>query len=335
VEVEAPPVNSRPLEVRELITRALRDVVGDKMPFVRDHAYPALARVQGRIADSVAIETLATCGDPAGNPIITIVVPLRDKLDALELQLSQFSRDPDLIESDLVYVLDSFEEADELAPKAAELHAIYGVPFRLAALSEKAGTTTMVNKAMSLARARKLLILNPDVVPGSPGWLGTLSAFHDSEDAAGAVGPLLLYEDESIQHAGLRFEAASPQELKLLPPVNGEIWEARSRFKGLPGTVAEAAEASAVPAVSGACLMIDRDLFERSGGLRNIYAEGQNETTDLCLRLLDDGRTNRYFPGVRMYYLEGRSELEPSIYARQYNALLLSHLWGERLRQAR
>jgi hypothetical protein len=331
-EVEAPAVTDAPLEVRELITRALRDVVGDKHLFVCDHAYPALARVQARIERSVAIETLASCGDPPPAPEVTIVVPLRDRLDALEHQLSRFSRDPDLLGSDLVYVLDSLEEADALAPKASELYEIYGVPFRLTALSGKAGTTIMLNKAVSLAKGRKLLFLNPDVFPGTRGWLGDLSEFHDSRDAIGAVGPMLLYEDESLQHAGLRFEPASPQELKLLPTAGGEIWDVRSRFKGLPRTLAEAGEATPVPALSGACLMIDRALLEDAGGLRNIFAEGQNETADLCLRLLEGGRPNWYFPGVRMYYLEGRSELEPSIYARQYNALLLSHLWGERLR---
>jgi hypothetical protein len=331
VEVEAPAVNSKPLEVRELITRALRDVIGDKAPFVRDHAYPALARVQTRIARSVGIETLVSCGEAPRAPAITIVVPLRDRFDALEHQLSQFSRDPDLLDSDLIYVLDSLEEADELAPKASELHAIYEVPFRLTALTDKAGTTVMVNHALSLARGRKLLLLNPDVMPGTAGWLSTLSTFHDSAEAVGAVAPMLLYEDESLQHAGLCFEPASPQELKLLPTGDEQIWEPRSRFKGLPATLAEAAEASHVPAVSGACLMVDRSLFEESGGLPNIYAAGQNETTDLCLRLLEEGRSNWYFPGTRMYYLEGRSELEPSLYARQYNALLLSHRWGDRL----
>jgi hypothetical protein len=331
VEVDAPAVNSSPLEVRELITRGLRDVVGDKGPYVRDHAYPALARVQSRVADSVEIETLVSCGDPPPAPAVTIVVPLRDRFDALEHQLCQFSRDLDLLGADLIYVTDSLEDADELAPKASELHAIYEIPFRLAALSAKAGTTVTVNRAASLARGKKLLLLNPDVVPGTAGWLGKLSAFHDSQDAVGAVGPMLLYEDESIQHAGLRFEPASPQELKLLPAADGEIWDIRSRFKGLPRTLAEAGEPAPVPAVSGACLMIDRALFEESGELRNIYAEGQNESADLCLRLLERGRSNWYFPEVRMYYLEGRSELEPSLYARQYNALLLSHLWGERL----
>jgi hypothetical protein len=332
VEVEAPPVVSAPLEVRELITRALRDVLGDKRPFVRDHAYPALVRVQERIAKSVAIETLVSCGDPPSAPEVSIVVPLLDRLDALEHQLAQVSGDPDMLRSDLIYVLDSLEDADELAPKASELHNIYEAPFRLTTLTGKAGTTVMVNAAASLARGRKLLILHPDVVPGGRGWLGKLSAFHDSRDRIGAVGPMLLYEDGSLHHAGLRFEPASPQELRLLPLPDGEIWDVRARFKGLPGTLAEAGDARPVAAVSGACLMIDRKLFEEVGGLRNIYAEGQNEAVDLCLRLLDAGRSNWYLPDVRMYYLEGRSELEPSLYARQYNALLLSHLWGERLR---
>jgi hypothetical protein len=328
LELEAPPVNRAALEVRELITRALRDVPGDKHALVSELAHPALSRVQAHIARSVAIETVAECGDAPHAPGVSIVVALRDRLDALEHQLCQVSRDPDVIGSDLIYVLDSLQDAHELAPKALELYGIYGVPFRLMALSGKAGPTVMVDKAVSQARARRLLLLSPDVVPDAPGWLGKMSAFYDSQRGIGALGPLLLYEDGSVQHAGLRLERASPQESGLLPFPGQDIWEPRSRFKGLPGALAGPTEAAPVPAIAGACLMIDRALFEEGGGLRNAYAEDQYEDVDLCLRLLEAGRGNWYFPGSRLYYLEGRSDLEPSLHARQYNALLLSHLWG-------
>jgi GT2 family glycosyltransferase len=112
---------------------------------------------------------------------------------------------------------------------------------------------------------------------------------------------------------------------------DGNAVEARSRFKGVPDVLPEANEAAPVAAVSGACLMVDRALFEDVGGLRNIYAEGHAEDTDLCLRLRDAGRRNWYVPSARLYHLEGRSDHAPSGAVRQYNALLLDHLWGERL----
>ena len=62
--------------------------------------------------------------------------------------------------------------------------------------------------------APNLLFMSPDVIADSPGWLGTLLAFKADMPDAGAVGPKLLYEDGSVQHAGVYFDRVSPQELR-------------------------------------------------------------------------------------------------------------------------
>jgi hypothetical protein len=329
VEMKAPSVARDVLDIRERITRYVGAVWRDKHTLVTAHVYPALSRLQARLEASVEIEIAIQCGEAPRAPNVSIIVPLRDPLDALEHQLCQLSDDPDLGSSDLIYVTDSQENAQWLAPKALELYEIYGIAFRLAVLSGKGGPTIMINRAVSLARADRLLLLSPDVVPLTRGWLGDMMTFYDSQEVIGALGPMLLHEDESMQHAGLRLDHVSPQESGL---PDGDGLEARSRFRGHPGALPEANQAAPVTAVSGACLMVDRALFEDAGALRNVYAEGQVEDTDLCLRLWRDaGRPNWYFPGARMYYLEGRSDPEPTVPARQYNALLLDHLWGERM----
>ena len=327
VEIDAPPVNRNLHEIRERITSYVGEVRRDKQTLVTAHVYPALSRLQGRLEASTEIEITAQCGEVPRAPKVSIVVPLRDQLDALEHQLCQLSNDPDVCGADLIYVHDSQEGTEWLAPKARELYEIYEVPFRLAVLSGRAGPTAMINKAVSLARADRLLLLSPDVLPVSRGWLGEMLTFYDSQELIGALGTMLLHEDESLQHTGLRLDPVSPQESGL-PDGNG--LEARSRFSGLPATLPAANEAVPVTAVSGACLMVDRALFESVGGLRNIYAEGQVEDVDLCLRLWEVGRINWYIPAARMYHLEGRSDPEPTPNARQYNALLLNHLWGRR-----
>jgi hypothetical protein len=328
VEMNVPPLNRNLLEIREKITSYVGEVQRDKHKLVTAHAYPALSRLQARLEASTGIEITAQCGRAPHAPKVTIIVALGGQLDALEHQLCQLSDDPDVAGSDLIYVHDSQQDVEWLAPKALELHEIYGIPFRLAELSGKAGPTTMINKAASLARADRLLLLSPDVLPVARGWLGEMTTFYDSQELIGALGPMLLHDDESLQHAGLRLDPVSPQESGL-PDGNG--LEARSRFSGLPGALPAANEAVPVTAVSGACLMVDRALFESLGALRNIYAEGQVEDIDLCLRLWDAGRINWYLPSARMHYVEGRSEAEPTTAARQYNALLLNHLWRRRV----
>jgi GT2 family glycosyltransferase len=175
--------------------------------------------------------------------------------------------------------------------------------------------------------------MSPDVMPDQPGWLGRLNDFYDSQPNIGALGPRLLFEDGSLQHAGVGFEQISPGELGL-PAVDSTIWQARERFKGLPRTFAEAGVAAQVPAVSGACMLIDRAVFEDAGGLRNVYVEGEYEDADLCLRIAAAGRENWYTPVASLYHLQGRTRVPPEGVARYYNALVLTHLWGEQLESA-
>jgi GT2 family glycosyltransferase len=87
-----------------------------------------------------------------------------------------------------------------------------------------------------------------------------------------------------------------------------------------------------VPAVTAACLMINRDLYQEMGGLRGAYVQGDYEDSDLCLRLLEAGYENWYLPEVELYHLEGQSYLSSERrLASRYNAWLHTELWNERI----
>jgi GT2 family glycosyltransferase len=87
-----------------------------------------------------------------------------------------------------------------------------------------------------------------------------------------------------------------------------------------------------VPAVTGACLMIERALFEKVGGLSHLYLKGGYEDSDLCLRLIEMGRRNWYLPSVALYHLEDQSYSTSSDLRKlvtRYNTWLQTHLWGD------
>jgi GT2 family glycosyltransferase len=78
--------------------------------------------------------------------------------------------------------------------------------------------------------------------------------------------------------------------------------------------------------------MINRDLYERLGGLRGIYVQGDFEDSDLCLRLAEEGLESWYLPDAELYHLEAQSY--PSDLRRlthRYNAWLQTHLWNDRI----
>ncbi len=331
VEVEIGTLNRRPDQVRAIVARAVGDMPRRKYQLVADHAYPAIRRLQAAQEQATVVDEETSFGRHPPHPDVSLIVPLGDRLDVLEHQLGQFSRDADFERVDLIYVTDSHDHAHRLAPKAFELHEIYQVPFRLVLLSDRVGPTVTTNKAVERARASRLIFLSPDTFPSQSGWLGQLLAFHGEQRNAGAVGPKLLHEDGSLQHAGLQIEHVSPGEIGFGDLPDGGVLSLRSRFKGLPGSTPRATIGAEVPAVSGSCLLVDRGVFEEVGGLRNVFLEGENEDVDLCLRLSESGRANWYLPAVELYHLAGRSQPPVSKDAAQYNALLLTQLWRERL----
>ncbi len=324
VESEGPPVTADLPSVRHGIMNDLAGFSSWELDdeLLCEHAQPALARLSEQLRASARVDTVTQYGEPGASPDVSVIVPLYGRIDFMEHQLCQFMHDPYFREIDLIYVLDSPELGEQLAESAAALHALYELPFRTATLSRNAGFAIANNLGASLARGRLLLLLNSDVVPDAPGWVRTLAAFYDATPAIGALGPKLLYEDGSLQHAGLYFDREP----------GASLWRNLHYFKGLESDFPPANVTRPVPAVTGACLMIDRSLWEDLDGLSPAYVQGGYEDSDLCLRLLEAGRDNWYLPHVELHHLEDQSfPSESRRMATGYNTWLQTHLWGERI----
>jgi GT2 family glycosyltransferase len=289
--------------------------------FKRQHARPALERIQRQLIDSVIVVNDVQHGSPPPEPELSIVVPLYERIDLIEHQLAHFWQDADFHGTELIYVLDSPHLEKPLARLAGALHELYGLPFRVLELNRNGGYSTANNVAAARACGRLLLFLNSDVLPDERGWLSKLRAFYDATPQIGALGPKLLYEDDSIQHAGMYF--ARDAEFR--------YWENQHYFKGFSRSLPAANVSRPVPAVTGACLMVERALYEQVGGLSPYYVQGGYEDSDLCLRLLEAGRRNWYLADVELYHLEAQSFPIHERATNSYNAWLQTHLWDERI----
>ncbi|HXA41272.1 MAG TPA: glycosyltransferase family 2 protein, partial [Candidatus Solibacter sp.] len=325
LEVAGPKVTRRPADgVREI----LEDLGHERLPDTelrRSQLRPALRRLMQRVQRESRIDSVLQLGAPPPAPQVSIIVPLYRRIDLVEHQLAHFADDPDLQAADLIFVLDSPELEDQLRDQAVRLHRLYPLAFRVATLTANGGFANANNLGASLARGRVLLLLNSDVFPERPGWLGEMLRFHDSLPAAGAVGPKLLYEDDTLQHAGLYFERRDGTHL----------WNNEHFYKGMHRDLPAAAESRPVPAVTGACMMIATDLYRSVGGLAGDYIQGDFEDSDLCLRLVEAGRENWYFAGTALYHLEA-SSYDPSRRNLHdgFNRWLHSHLWEDRILEA-
>jgi GT2 family glycosyltransferase len=318
-ELEAPMVVRDPTTVRNTL---LADVIYDPDnadSLLSDHIAPALRLIQERQQSQISIAKVVQYGMPPATPSISIIIPLYGRIDFIEQQMAQFVHDPEISQADVIYVLDSPELSAAIFAAAPRLEKLYRVPFRVAALKSNVGFSGANNAGVSLARGRLLLLLNPDILPDQPGWLGRLASFYDATPKVGAVGPKLLYEDDAIQHAGLFFYRE---------PASG-LWNNEHYYKGLHRTLPLANVTRPLPAVSAACMMIAADLYRDIEGLSGLYVQGDYEDSELCLRLIEAGRRNWYLPEVELYHLEGQSyPSELRQLTGGYNRWLHSQRWN-------
>jgi GT2 family glycosyltransferase len=322
LEVGAPNVAAQPGDVIGIV---LEDLAAEALPANKlrtGHVLPAVRRLQRARRRSASLRTVKQFGTPPAEPPVSVVIPLYRRIDLIEHQMTQFADDPYMQSVDLVYVLDSPELEDELLGVAGRLYPLYRQPFRLAAVTENLGFAGANNLGASIARGRLLLLLNSDVFPEKAGWLEAMVRFHDSLPNPGAIGPKLLYEDDTIQHAGMFFERLS----------DTQSWNNEHHFKGMHRDLPAARRSRPVPAVTGACLMVERAMYHELGGLSGDYLQGDFEDSEFCLRLLDAGRQNWYFADVALYHLEASSyDPERRRVHDGFNRWLHTHLWGERL----
>mgnify|MGYP001193219483 CR=1 FL=1 len=273
---------------------------------------------------------METCGEaepvafgrPPEKPDISVIVPLYRNLDFIRFQMAAFAVDPDFRRAELIYVLDSPEQRLQVEHLLLGLHGLYGIPVRLAVMPGNYGYAAANNRAARLAGGEYLVLLNSDVVPDRPGWLSAMEAEFQTAADVGIVGAKLLFEDGALQHAGMYFGR----------DLRGE-WLNQHYYKGFPRDFAPANVARSVPAVTGACLMIQRALFEKVGRFSEEFVIGDYEDSDLCLKVRQAGHDIRYTPAAELYHFERRSISRHGGYMRsvagEYNRWLHARRWAD------
>jgi GT2 family glycosyltransferase len=289
-----PPEAARDLVLRSAHPDALRPGLLDAC------IAPAAERLHAAVLRGWSGEPEVVSFGAAPTPAlrVAVVVPLYRTLRFLRFQIAAFARDPEVRDAaDLVFVLDSPEQRAEVEPLLRGLSALHGgLALRLAVMPGNRGYAAACNAGAALARADTLLFLNSDVLPAAPGWLPPLLERLRRDPDLAAVGPKLLFEDGSVQHAGMVFRRDASGE-----------WFNDHRCKGYPRSHPDAAAGGPVPAVTGAALCVRRRAFEAAGGFDTGYVIGDFEDSDLCLKLRAAGGGIAYEPASELFHFERQS----------------------------
>lgn len=233
-----------------------------------------------------------------GRPLVSIVVPTAGRLRSVD------GKTIDLLAAGIRSVItktsyDHYEfviAADEAGVLPSTLEALDGSTHTVLAL-RAAGPfnfSRKVNTAVAAARGEHVVLFNDDLQVIEPEWM-TAMLEYSQDRGIGAVGAKLLYPDGRLQHVGM---------------VLGVAGIAAHAFHQHPGT-STGYSSSAVcvrnySAVTAACLMSRRDVFDRVGGFDEHFPVDFNDV-DYCLRIRNAGYRIVFTPYARLYHYESAS----------------------------
>ena len=229
---------------------------------------------------------------PDPEPLVSIVIPTRDRKDLLETCINSLDRATSYRNKEII-ILDNDSAEVETKTYFAALSQRSDV--RILPAPGPFNYPRLINLGASHARGELLMTLNNDIEAFEPDWLNEMVS-QVSRPGVGLVGCLLLYPDRSVQHAGV---------IVGLSGVAGHIYaDAAPDDPGYAGRIYVTQDLSAV---TGACQLMRRALFEQLGRLDERHLAVAYNDIDFCLRVREAGLRVIYTPHARLLHRHSAS----------------------------
>jgi GT2 family glycosyltransferase len=162
---------------------------------------------------------------------------------------------------------------------------------RVISMGQNVGFAGACNEGARLARGKYIVLLNNDTLP-TPGWLQHMVGLAENGTQIGIVGSKLLFPNGRIQHIGVAFdEKKNPRHI----------------YRGFSADIPPARISREYQAVTGACLLVARDLYSSVGEMDESY-ENSYEETELCLKVRARGYRVLVCTDSVVYHFESVSE---------------------------
>ena len=226
-------------------------------------------------------------------PLVSIIIPSMDNEDYLNrcinsiLSKSTYTNFEILVVENNSQKQSTFQLYEQLQALDARVSVLVrNVPFNYSSIN---------NWAAERANGKILLFLNNDVEIISSGWLEEMLQ-HAIRPKIGAVGAKLYYPDGKIQHAGVVVSAAGGIAMH----------EHHGALQGAVGYFGRLTYVRNVSAVTAACMMIRKDVFNEVNGFDERYVLAYNDV-DLCLKLQKNGYLNLWTPYAELYHYESKT----------------------------
>ncbi len=275
------------------------------------------------VTDGVWFNQFRTDWPPVPGRIL-VVIPTRNHGELVQACIASIER---TLRGEALRIVVIDHDSDEPATRTilrdvATRHAVmpYTGPFNYAAMNNLAVRTHGRD-------CEFVLFLNNDVEAIQPGWLDRLRRLA-ARGEVGAVGPLLLYADRRVQHAGVivGFNDSAEHAFKFADAYLPETAPDGTPRRNL-GYNCALTSVRDVSAVTAACLMTRRAVFERLGGFDERLAIGFNDT-DLCLRARTQGLSVLYDGHTVLYHHESATRSQTGQVFHPEDTRRLLDRWG-------
>ena len=275
------------ISAKEYAIAAAKGAVADHL---RSHGYTDF-----KITGTRAFETIFKIRYKInGTPKISIVIPNKDHTEDLErcvnsiLDKSTYTNYEIIIVENNSTEKKTFECYEDLKKLSDRIKVVN--------FEGKFNYSLVNNYGVSFATGEYVLLLNNDTEVITVNWLEELLMYAQREDV-GAVGAKLYYPDKTIQHAGVVIGLGAHRTA-------GHTHYKQSRENlGYMGRLCYTQD---VTAVTGACLMVKKSLWDELGGLSPEFEISLNDV-DFCLRLRKLGKLNVFTPFAELYHYESVS----------------------------
>ncbi|MBA3449732.1 MAG: glycosyltransferase, partial [Chloroflexia bacterium] len=244
-------------------------------------------------------------------PAVTAVIPTGGNLGFLRPCLDDLLQRTDYPKLDILLVDNS--HGDDVARLVEELAPRYPNIRRIIDTRKPFNYSGLINDAIPHVSAPYVLMLNDDITVIEPDWLRAMIE-QAQRPEVGIVGAKLLYPDNTIQHAGV-----------ILGPFGGSVHIFKRRPSDDPGFFNLANVVRNCSAVTFACAVIDRAVFDQIGGLDEVNLPVAFNDTDFCLRAREAGYEVIYTPHATLHHHESVTK---TVIAHPHEIAYLRTRWG-------
>ena len=228
---------------------------------------------------------------------VSIIIPTKDQAKLMRNTIDSLLALTDYPNYEII-VLDNNSTTEEFFELMAEYKEKHSSIFKCIEAKFPFNFSKLMNIGVENSTGDYILLLNNDVEILHSDWLTTMVSFAQQK-RIGAVGVKLLYPDDTIQHAGTVIG---------LGGVAGHVFV--HSYKNDPGYFNYLQSVTNYSAVTAACLLIRRNVYDEVNGMDE-KLEVEFNDVDFCLKILDAGYYNVYVPDVVLYHYESATRGHP------------------------